>query len=93
MGVLSDTHPAVQKATKSALSHVGSVIRNPEIQIHVPKILKALVDSDYTKDALDSLLNTNFVHSIDAPSLSLILPVSLYSSFFFFFFLTLAAVR
>ena len=74
-----DTHEAVQKATKEALSHVGSVIRNPEVQIHVKKILRALYDPDNTKDALEALLNTNFVHSIDAPSLSLIMPVSLLS--------------
>lgn len=73
--VLTDTHEAVQKATKEALAHVGSVIRNPEIQIHVPKILRALVDPENTKDALDALLTTNYVHSIDAPSLSLIMPL------------------
>jgi hypothetical protein len=76
--VMTDTHAAVQKATKDALSHVGSVIRNPEIQIHVNKILRALSDPETTREALEALLNTNFVHSIDAPSLSLIMPVSFF---------------
>lgn len=83
---MTDTHEAVQKATKEALSHVGSVIRNPEVQLHVKKVLRALYDPESTKEALDALLNTNFVHIIDAPSLSLLMPVSsVFLSFSFLF--------
>jgi hypothetical protein len=73
---LTDTHEKVQEAAREALSHIGSVIRNPEIQLHVPVLLKAMDDPDvWTKDALDALIHTNFVHTIDSPSLSLIMPV------------------
>lgn len=74
--VLTDSHAKVQERAKEALGHIGSVIRNPEIQTHVPIILKAIDDPDtFSKEALDSLIHTNFVHAIDAPSLALIIPI------------------
>ncbi|PRP84949.1 hypothetical protein PROFUN_07334 [Planoprotostelium fungivorum] len=74
--VLTDTHNQVQEAAEEALKHIGSVIRNSEIQMHVPILLKAITDPDlYTRDALEALIHTNFVHSIDAASLSLIAPI------------------
>jgi len=75
--ISSDTHFEVQTSARDALGHIGSVIRNPEIQAHVPVILKALDDPDaYTREAMDALIHTSFVHSIDAPpSLSLIIPI------------------
>ena len=57
-------------------SLLGSVIRNPEIQAIVPQLLKALQDpSAKTGECLQTLLDTKFVHFIDAPSLALIMPV------------------
>ena len=42
----------------------------------VPVLLKAIQDpTDHTNKALSSLLDTHFVHFIDAPSLALIMPV------------------
>ncbi len=74
--VLTDTHAKVQDSAREALAHIGSVIRNPEIQLHVPLLLKAMDDPDvHTKEALDALIHTSFIHTIDAPSLSLIIPV------------------
>ncbi|KYQ88256.1 HEAT repeat-containing protein [Tieghemostelium lacteum] len=74
--VLNDTHTKVQEAAKEALSHIGSVIRNPEIQIHVPLLLKTYDDPEiYSKELLENLLNTNYVHTIDPASLSLVMPI------------------
>eukprot|EP01117_Protostelium_nocturnum_P009440 TRINITY_DN3367_c0_g3_i1.p1 TRINITY_DN3367_c0_g3~~TRINITY_DN3367_c0_g3_i1.p1 ORF type:complete len:2582 (-),score=1035.41 TRINITY_DN3367_c0_g3_i1:96-7841(-) len=74
--VLGDSHSQVQTAAQEALEHIGSVIRNAEIQIHVPLLLKAINDPDlYTRDALEALIHTNFVHSIDPASLSIIAPI------------------
>ena len=73
--VITDTHIEVQDSARDALKHIGSVIRNPEILHHVPLLLKALDDPDtWSRDALDALIHTNFVHAIDAASLSLIIP-------------------
>ncbi|CAG9783453.1 unnamed protein product [Diatraea saccharalis] len=74
--VLSDSHMRVQEAGAEALKVIGSVIRNPEIQAIVPVLLHALQDpSNKTSACLQTLLDTKFVHFIDAPSLALIMPV------------------
>ncbi|XP_060810909.1 stalled ribosome sensor GCN1 [Amyelois transitella] len=74
--VLSDSHMRVQEAGAEALKVIGSVIRNPEIQAIVPVLLQALQDpSNKTSACLQTLLDTKFVHFIDAPSLALIMPV------------------
>ncbi|XP_053680198.1 eIF-2-alpha kinase activator GCN1 [Anopheles nili] len=76
MEVLGDSHIKVQEAGANALRVIGSVIKNPEIQAIVPVLLTALEDpSSKTSACLQSLLETKFVHFIDAPSLALIMPV------------------
>lgn len=54
--VLTDTHSKVQEKAKEALGHIGSVIRNPEIQTHVPAILKGLHFVHSTSDLLENCL-------------------------------------
>ncbi|ESN99099.1 hypothetical protein HELRODRAFT_107160 [Helobdella robusta] len=74
--VLSDSHQKVQKAGSQALKQIGSVIKNPEIQVVVPLLLEALQDpTKKTTVALRKLLDTKFIHFIDPPSLALIMPV------------------
>ncbi|XP_067931600.1 stalled ribosome sensor GCN1-like [Watersipora subatra] len=74
--VLADSHDKVRNAGATALQHIGEVIKNPEIQSIVPVMLNALKNpSQHTTSCLQALLNTQFVHFIDAPSLALIMPV------------------
>lgn len=54
----------------------NSVIKNPEILTLVPVLLAALNDpTTHTKRALQDLMRTSFVHSVDPPSLALIIPI------------------
>jgi hypothetical protein len=72
---LHDTHPEVASAAFEALKRVGGVVANPEIAPHVPTLLKAIQNPDLTDSALDSLMYTRIVHSVDAPALAILMPV------------------
>ncbi|KAJ3309186.1 translational activator of GCN4, partial [Boothiomyces sp. JEL0838] len=73
---LGDSHQKVQAAAKDALTTFGKVIKNPEIQVLVPVLIQALVDpNNKTLPALSALLDTTFIHYIDAPSLALLVPI------------------
>ncbi|TIA83681.1 hypothetical protein E3P98_00634 [Wallemia ichthyophaga] len=74
--VLTDTHSQVRSAANAALKQFGEVINNPEIKAMSSVLIKALVDpTAKTATALTTLLNTDFVHYIDGPSLALIIPI------------------
>lgn len=76
VAALTDSHPKVREAGKSALRDVGSVVRNPEIEKISKVLLDALEDPNrHTADALQQLQSTSFQHSIDAPSLALVMPI------------------
>ncbi|KAI9921758.1 hypothetical protein PsorP6_002282 [Peronosclerospora sorghi] len=76
MAALTDSHPKVQEAGKSALRDLSSVVRNPEIAAMSKILLNALEDPNrYTAEALQQLQSTSFQHSIDAPSLALVMPI------------------
>jgi hypothetical protein len=74
--VLNDTHEKVHDAALKAISKIGSVIKCPEVAELLDIIIKALGNSNiYLNDCLEALLSTSFVHAIDAPSLSLLIPL------------------
>lgn len=73
---LTDSHPKVRESSKGSLRDIGSVVRNPEIASISHALLNALEDPNkYTPEALQQLQSTSFVHSIDAPSLALVMPI------------------
>jgi len=74
--VMNDTHEKVHEAAIEAISKIGSVIKCPEVGDMLEAIIKALSNSaQHLNHALNLLLQTSFVHSIDAPSLSLLVPL------------------
>ena len=74
--VLTHSHPKVKEGANSALASVGAVIKNPEIALLVPTLLKALSEpATHTSAALGALAHCQFEHCVDPPSLSLIVPV------------------
>ncbi len=71
-----DAHPKVKEAAKTTMSEISGVIKNPEIAHLSPILLSALADpSNKTKDALEALLECEFMHSIDSPSLAIVIPI------------------
>ena len=59
-----------------AIQNIGSVIKCPEIADILDILIKALSNPNlHLKNALKTLIDTSFVHSIDAPSLSLLIPI------------------
>jgi hypothetical protein len=72
----SDPHPKVKESARAAMADISSVIRNPEVAQLGPVLLAALGDpANKTKDALEALMHCEFMHSIDAPSLGLLVPI------------------
>ena len=78
--VATDTHSKVREAACASLVEVGQVIGNPEIKSCASKLIASLTDpanDALRQEALDVLLSISFVHSLDAASLALVVPVML----------------
>ena len=73
---MSDPHPKVKDAAKQSMADVSGSVRNPELHRISGTLVAALSDpANKTKAALEALLQCEFMHSIDAPSLSILIPV------------------
>jgi hypothetical protein len=73
---ISDTHPEVRKSANESLELIGSTIQNPEISEIASYLIKSLSNPfDENLKGLDIILSTNFGHYIDAPALSLLIPI------------------
>eukprot|EP00930_Biecheleria_cincta_P034269 TRINITY_DN23698_c0_g1_i1.p1 TRINITY_DN23698_c0_g1~~TRINITY_DN23698_c0_g1_i1.p1 ORF type:complete len:2738 (+),score=614.06 TRINITY_DN23698_c0_g1_i1:451-8214(+) len=77
--VINDQHAKVKEAARTAINKIGSIITSPELKALAPELISALTDGaqfeHITRDVMDKLLGTSFVHHIDAASLSLVCPL------------------
>jgi membrane-bound ClpP family serine protease len=77
-----NTHPKVKASAEEALEEISNVVKNREISSISKVVLKALTDpAEGTIKVLESLFETEFLHSIDAPSLALIIPTLVHCGF------------
>ena len=76
MQILKDPHVKVQETAVSVLNDIASAIRNPEI-VDISSILIEAISNPYenSPNALSALLETEFKHYLDPPSIALIIPI------------------
>lgn len=76
MQVFKDPHTKVQETAVMVLKDISSVIKNPEIVALSDLLIDAVSNPyEHSKNALTALLETDFKHAIDPPSLALIIPI------------------
>eukprot|EP00238_Polyblepharides_amylifera_P006460 CAMPEP_0196585252 /NCGR_PEP_ID=MMETSP1081-20130531/49991_1 /TAXON_ID=36882 /ORGANISM="Pyramimonas amylifera, Strain CCMP720" /LENGTH=1259 /DNA_ID=CAMNT_0041906735 /DNA_START=72 /DNA_END=3852 /DNA_ORIENTATION=- len=73
---LKDTHPKVNEGAEKCLEELAKVITQPEtLKIMVALKLAILKPAEHTHECLDQLMETTFINSVDAASLSWLVPV------------------
>lgn len=73
---LSNAHPTIRDKAAEALNLIGETIKNPEISQCIDILIEALQSPfDRSDKAIELLKQTRFSHYIDAPSLSIIIPI------------------
>eukprot|EP00667_Euglena_gracilis_P000910 EG_transcript_910 len=74
---LQDTKPEVRAAAMETFDVLWkTVITNPDVQPIMPVLLKAYLDPvSETQTALDKLMETTFVSTVDTPTLAVLCPV------------------
>jgi hypothetical protein len=70
-----DTKPQVTKAASAALLAICSTCTNPDIAPAIPAVVNAISKPSDTNKAIEELMGTTFVVSVDAASLAILCPV------------------
>jgi hypothetical protein len=70
-----DTKPQVTKAATAALLAICSTNTNPDIEPAIPAVVNAISKPSETNKAIEELMGTTFVVSVDAASLAILCPV------------------
>lgn len=74
-GEVFDTKPQVSKAAGEALLAVCQTNLNPDVKPAIPAVVNAIIKPSNTTKAIEKLMGTTFVASVDASTLSILCPV------------------
>ena len=74
-GVVFDTKAQVVKSASGALLAICQTNPNPDIKDAIPAVVNAITTPSKTNKAVEELMGTTFVVSVDAPTLSTLCPV------------------
>ena len=76
MKVLIDPQKDVQETAYNVLNDIASTIKNPEIVDNADILIKAIQNPfESSRNALEMLMETEFYHYLDPPSLAIIIPI------------------
>jgi hypothetical protein len=70
-----DTKAQVTKAAGSCLLSICQTISNPDVAPAIPAVVNAVCKPSETNKAVEELMGTTFVVTVDAPTLSMLCPV------------------
>lgn len=70
-----DTKPQVTKAANAALLAVCNTINNPDVKPAIPAVVHAISKPADTYKAVEELMATTFVATVDASTLSVLCPI------------------
>lgn len=70
-----DTKAQVTKAASHALLAICKTCKNPDVLPAIPAVVNAISKPAETNKAVQELMSTTFVASVDAPTLSILCPV------------------
>ena len=74
-GEVFDTKPQVAKAAGETLLAVCQTNLNPDVAPAIPAVVNAIIKPSDTTKAIEKLMGTTFVASVDASTLSILCPV------------------
>lgn len=74
-GEVFDTKPQVAKAAGACLLATCQTNQNPDVAPAIPAVVKSIIKPSETTKAIDELMATTFVSSVDASTLSILCPV------------------
>lgn len=76
-GTLTDVKRNVAQLGKEVMTQVASLINNRDIADVIPTVISSIINANEVQDCIHKLASTTFVQAVEAPALSLLVPLLL----------------